>query len=386
MKQKYYSLANILKEKADYNVIYGLRSNGKTFSVKDVILFGFHDKKLGIDINGYLEDGSQGAIIRRMEEDFRKGRGASMWADMVDNPLKGNMIEKASNGKWNNVKFYNMQWYLTKTENGKEIEMDNIPFCYAFALSSAEHYKSNSYPKINKTLLDEFIASVGYLINEFTLYTSILSTIIRDRDGVYNFLCGNSINKVNPYFTEMGLTNCKNQKKNTIDVYRYGESDLKVAVEYTGTLEDDNKKPIKRKSDKYFAFDNPRLKMITTGDWELDIYPHLPYKYKPKDILYIYFIKYENEIYQCEIIDIDSQNKPFTYIHRKTTPIKDGETNIIYSSDYSIEPNHKRKIIHALSNIEKKIVWFFKNERVFYQDNEVGNMIENYIRWCSESK
>ena len=386
MKQKYYSLGNILKEKADYNVIYGLRSNGKTFSVKDLILFGFHDKKLGIDINGYLDDGSQGAIIRRMEEDFRKGRGASMWADMVDNQIKGNMIEKASNGKWNNVKFYNMQWYLTKTENGKEVEIDDTPFCYAFALSSAEHYKSNSYPKINKTLLDEFIASVGYLINEFTLYTSILSTIIRDRDGVYNFLCGNSINKVNPYFTEMGLINCKNQKKNTIDVYRYGESDLRVAVEYTGTLQDDDKKPIKRKSDKYFAFDNPRLKMITTGDWELDIYPHLPYKYKPKDILYIYFIKYENEIYQCEIIDIDSQNKPFTYIHRKTTPIKDGEPNIIYSADYSIEPNHKRKIIHALSNIEKKIVWFFKNERVFYQDNEVGNMIENYIRWCSESK
>lgn len=385
-KKQYYSLKNILQEKADYNVIYGLRSNGKTFSVKDLILFGLHDKKLGIDINGYLDDGSQGAIIRRMEEDFRKGRGSSMWADIVDNPINGNMIEKASNGKWNNVKFYNMQWYLTKTENGKDVEIDNTPFCFAFALSSAEHYKSNSYPGINKTLLDEFIASVGYLINEFTLYTSILSTIIRDRDGVYNFLCGNSINKVNPYFTEMGLTNCKNQKKNTIDVYKYGDSDLKVAVEYTGALEDSNKKPIKRKSDKYFAFNNPRLKMITSGDWELDIYPHLPYKYKPKDIIYKYYIKYEGEIYQCEIIDIDSQNKPFTYIHKKTTPIKDDGYSIIYSPDYSIEPNHKRKIIYALSNLEKKIVWFYKNERVFYQDNEVGNMIENYIRWCSESK
>ena len=383
MKQKYYSLGNILKEKADYNVIYGLRSNGKTFSVKDLILFGFHDKKLGIDINGYLDDGSQGAIIRRMEEDFRKGRGASMWADMVDNQIKGNMIEKASNGKWNNVKFYNMQWYLTKTENGKEVEIDDTPFCYAFALSSAEHYKSNSYPKINKTLLDEFIASVGYLINEFTLYTSILSTIIRDRDGVYNFLCGNSINKVNPYFTEMGLINCKNQKKNTIDVYRYGESDLRVAVEYTGTLQDDDKKPIKRKSDKYFAFDNPRLKMITTGDWELDIYPHLPYKYKPKDILFTYFIEFSGELLQAEVILVN--DSMFTFIHRKTTEIKDPDRDFIYSPEYDPRPNWHRKITAPRSRIEKQIAEMYAKDKVFYADNEVGEIVRNYLVWCGKN-
>lgn len=383
-KNKFYSLQNILKEKADYNVIYGLRSNGKTFSVKHVILFGYHDKKNGINIDGYLDNKSQGAILRRMEEDFRKGRGASMWDDVINNPTFGNMIETHTKGAWNNIKFYNMAWYLTKNVDGKDVEIDDTPFAYAFALSSAEHYKSNAYPNIRLTLLDEFIASVGYLLNEFMMYTSILSTIIRDRDNVINFLCGNSINKVNPYFTEMGLINCKNQEKNTIDVYRYGNSDLKVAVEYTGI--NTNNQASKRKSDKYFAFDNPKLKMITSGDWELDIYPHLLIKYKPKDILYTYYIKYEGEIYQCEIIDVDNQYKPFTYIHKKTTPIKDDGQSIIYSSDYSIEPNHKRKIIYALSNIEKKIVWFFKNDRVFYQDNEVGNMIDNYIKWCEQSK
>ena len=384
MKKKFYNLGRILSYKADYNVIFGKRSNGKTFSVKEVILFGYHDKKLGIDINGYFDDESTGAIIRRMEEDFRKGRGASMWKDIINNEVHGNMIEKASNGKWNNIKFYNFQWFLCRVEDGKEVECDYKPFCYAFALSSAEHYKSNSYPDITKTLLDEFIATIGYLVNEFTLYTSILSTIIRNRTNVINFLCGNSINKVNPYFTEMGLKNAKNMKKDSVDIYSYGESDLKVAVEYTGDTTETSKS--KGTSNKYFAFDNPKLKMITSGDWELDIYPHLPYKYKPKDIIYTYYIKYEDEIYQCEIIDIDTQMKPFTYIHRKTTDIKDDGYSIIYSSDYSIEPNHKRKIIYALSNIEKKIVWFFKNDRVFYQDNEVGNMIDNYIHWCEQAK
>ena len=182
----------------------------------------------------------------------------------------------------------------------------------------------------------------------------------------------------------MGLTKAKTMKQGDLDVYAYGTSELKVAIEYTGNV--DEKKRIKKKSDKYFAFENPRLKMVTTGDWELDIYPHLPYKYKPKDIIYTYFIIFDDEIFQCEIIDIDNQMKPFTFIHQKTTPIKEGETAIIYKQDYSIEPNHKRKIIYALSDIEKKIVWFFQNDRVFYQDNAVGNMIDNYIEWCRNAK
>lgn len=384
MKQQYYSLKRILKEDADYNVIYGERSNGKTFSVKDLISFGFHDKEINID--GYLDNGSQGAIIRRYEEDFRKGKGASMWNDIIENPLKGNILEQKSKGKWNNIKFYSMAWYLSRWEKGKEVEVDDRPFCFAFALSSAEHYKSNSYPLIDKILLDEFIASQGYLINEWSLFVSIVSTIIRDRDNVKIFLCGNTINKINPYFTEMGVAfKTKTMKQGDLNVFYYGEkSELKVAVEYTGSS--DANKRIKKKSDKFFAFDNPRLKMVTQGDWELDIYPHLPYKYKPKDIVYVYFIKYAGDIYQCEIIDIDNQMKPFTYIHRKTTPIKDDGYSIIYSEDYSIEPNHKRKLIYALSSIEKKIVWFYQNERVFYQDNEVGNMIDNYIEWCRNSK
>lgn len=384
MKKIFYSLANILKEDADYNVIYGERSNGKTFSFKHLVLFGFHEN--GININGYLDDSTQSAIIRRFDEDFRKGRGASMWNDIIDNPTHGNMLEKATNGKWNFIKYYSGAFYLAKIEDGKLELTDSEPFCYAFSLNSAEHYKSNSYPKIVYILLDEFIATAnGYLMGEFMLFTSVLSTIIRDRGNVKIFMMGNTINRINPYFKEMGI-NAKDQQQDTIQVYSYGESTLKVAVEYTGSAKDKYNNRLKKKSDKYFAFNNPKLKMITTGAWELDIYPHLPYKYKPKDILYTYYIEYEGEIFQCEIIDVDNKMNPFTYIHKKTTPIKDDGYSIIYSQKYSTLPNHKRKLIYALSNIEKKITWFFKNDRVFYQDNDIGNMIDNYIAWCENSK
>lgn len=376
-KMKYYSLDAILKYDADYYVGFGMRSNGKSFSVKDLILFGYH--KNGIDINGYLDDASQGGLIRRYETDFQKGRGATMFDDIVYNENLGYYLNDKTKGKWNGIKYYSYAWYLVKRDGEDEL-IDDTPFCYAFALNSEEHYKSNQYPKIKNAFLDEFIARDGYLNNEFMAFTSILSTIIRDRDNVKIFLMGNSVNKVNPYFIEMGLYKAKSMKVGTIDLYTYGESGLRVAVEYTDFPAK------KKKSDKYFAFENPKLKMITTGEWELDIYPHLPYKYLPKEIYYTYFIKFYGELFQCEIINKSDMNIWFTYIHRKTTPIKENEESIIYQEEYDARSNYKRKIIYALSNIEKTIVWFFKNDKVFYQDNEVGDMINNYIEWCRNSK
>ena len=87
MKEKFYSLIPILNTAPDakYYMIYGERSNGKTFAVLETILFGQHEKD--VNVNGYLDDGSQGAIIRRYEEDFRGKRGAQMFEGFVNNNI-----------------------------------------------------------------------------------------------------------------------------------------------------------------------------------------------------------------------------------------------------------------------------------------------------------
>lgn len=373
MKTKHFTLKNILEKKADYNIIYGERSNGKTHSVLDLALFGFHAD--GIEINGYLDDGSQLGIIRRWEEDFKGKNGQQLFDGFINNEELGNIIQKRTKGKYNSVFYYSSRWYLQCVdEEGKLIHRDDDPFAFAFSLTSEEHYKSTSYPKIDKILFDEFLTRKYYLPDEFIKFTSILSTIIRLRDNVRIFMCGNTVNKYCPYFAEMGLTNIKKQERGKIDVYTYGDSGLTVAVEYSDF-------PAKKKaSNKYFAFNNPKLQMITNGVWEMNIYPHLPIKYCDKDILYMYFIVFDNEILQCEIITRD--DLLFTYIHRKTTPIKENESNIIYQQNYDVRNNYCRKINHPHSIIEKKIADFFLKEKVFYQDNEVGEIVRNYLNWC----
>lgn len=357
---KYYTLDKILKENADYNLIIGERSNGKTTAC------------LGYGLEEYCKYGYQLAVIRRYDEDFRGKNGTQI----MENLVKLGWVAKFSKGKYNNILYYSQRWYLTLTDEKGIVEKDEKPFAYAFSLTAEQHIKSTSYPDIRNILFDEFLSRDIYLSNEFLLFTSVLSTIIRLRDDVKIFMCGNTINKYCPYFSEMGISNIKKQKKGTIDVYQYGESELKVAVEFSDF-------PSKnKKSNKYFAFNNPKLKMITEGAWEIDIYPHLPLKYVNSNIQYQYYINFDKELLQCEIIYVD--NCLFTYIHRKTTPIKEDDRGYVFQEDYDPRPNYRRKITKPTTPLEKKLLLFFVRDKVFYQDNEVGEIIRNYLEWCKK--
>ena len=198
-------------------------------------------------------------------------------------------------------------------------------------------------------------------------------------DDVVIFMLGNTVNKYCPYFDEMGLRHIKDMKQGEIDVYQLKHTSgkvLKVAVEYCKPFEKG------KKSDFYFAFDNQKLEMITNGIWEIDIYPHCPYRYKPKNILFTYFIEFDRELLQCEIVQID--NICFTFIHRKTTPLKHPETDLVFTTRFDARPNYRRKLTRPNLPIEKMIVEFFATDKIFYQDNEVGELVRNYLIWCNK--
>lgn len=361
MKQKFYSMKNIMEKNAQYNIIIGERSNGKTYAL------------LKYGLENYIKHGKQFAIIRRWNEDFTGKRGQTMFNAIVEN----GEIEKLTRGEWTNIYYYGSKWYLCKydPDTGKRITPET-PIAYGFSISAMEHDKSTAYPNITTIIFDEFISRTAYLPDEFILFMNVCSTIIRHRTNVKIFMLGNTVNKYSPYFSEMGLTHIKSMKQGDIDVYQYGQSELKVAVEYCNT----NSKTGGKDSDFYFAFNNPKLTMITGGTWEIDIYPHLPVKYTPSEILFTYFIIFDDETLQCEIIQ--HEDLLFTYIHRKTTDIKNPETDFIYSTDYSPRYNRVRKITKPVTPLEKKIARFYATDKVFYQNNEVGEIIRNYLVWC----
>ena len=364
-KVKYWNPTKILSYNCYYNLIFGERSNGKTYGVL----------KLGLE--EYMRDGSQVAIIRRWDEDFKGKRGAQMYSNLI----KSGEISRVTNGKWTTVYSYSGRWYLAKVDpkNEEKLIIDKKPCAFGFALTAQEHDKSTGYPDVKTVFFDEFITRESYLPNEFVMFMNVLSTIIRDRDDVKIFMCGNTVNKYCPYFNEMGLTNVKYQKKDTIDVYQYGESKLRVAVEYSDGITKEGKK-----SDFYFAFNNPKLKMITQGEWEIAIYPHCPIKYLPKDVKFRYYIEFDKELLECEIVVM--QDRTFTFIHRKTTPIKYPDTDLVFSQGFDSRPNYRRKLNKPHDDLGKKLISYFQKEKVYYQDNEVGEIVRNYLLWCTSDK
>ncbi len=359
MRNKFYSLKNILSKNAQYNMIFGERSNGKTYAV------------LKYALENYAKDHKQLAIVRRWTDDFTGKRGQTMFDALVSN----GEVTKITGGNWTNIYYYGSKWYFCRYEKEKRVT-DEKPFAYGFSISAMEHDKSTSYPDITTICFDEFLTRTMYLPDEFVLFMNVISTIVRHRTDVKIFMLGNTVNKYCPYFKEMGLTHIKEMKAGDIDLYHYGDSELKVAVEYI--------KPNKagKDSDFYFAFDNPKLNMITGGTWEIDIYPHCPVKYKPADIAFTYFIEFSGDLLQCEVVCCD--NVTFTFIHRKTTDLKHKDTDLIYTTEHSAKPNYRRRITVPRSRLEEKIAEYYRKDKIFYSDNEVGEIVRNYLMWCGK--
>ena len=360
-KPKFYSLRKIVTYDSIYNMIIGERSNGKTFAVLERIL------------KNYLNNGSQGAVIRRWSDDFKRHRGQQMFEGIVS---AGLLI----NTGWDGIDYKAGEWTLYKFDDELDKKVyDRQPFCYAFALSTMEHDKSTSYSNVRTILFDEFLTRSNYLVDEFTLFMNTISTIIRYRDDVKIYMCANTVNKSAPYFAEMGLKHVSMMKPGTIDLYRYGDSGLTVAVEYCGSSEHVRES---KPSDKYFAFENPKLQMITGGAWEMNVYPHCPMRYRPKDVRKTFFIIWEEDILQCEIVYVNKVD--FMFIHRKTTPIQDEDKDLIFSVTSDPRRNWRRNILKPYDKIGQTIASYFNQDRVYYQNNEIGEIVRNYLMYCSK--
>lgn len=364
-KLKYYDIAHLVKDYPDayYYMAFGERSNGKTYSA------------LNYALERYFKHGEQFAYIRRFGEDVKRKNLQTLMSAHVENGV----ISALSGNTFSSVNYTGGKFIACDYDEGTgKLTSDKNPMGYAFDLNAMEHHKSTSYPRVTTIIFDEFLSRQGYLTNEFVLFMNTLSTIIRDRMNVKIFLIGNTVNKYCPYFTEMGLNHIKDQKPGSTDVYTYADSGLSVVVEYC----DPTAKRGGKNSDVYFAFDNPQLKMITSGSWEIAIYPHLSKKYRPKDVMYNFFVLFDDSLLHGEIIVTDSDY--YIFIHPKTTPVKDESEDIVYTNKPNEQWNYRVGIYNQCDQLSLMISRMISENRVFYSDNETGEILRNYLMWAAQ--
>ena len=372
---KYFQLDPLLKKfpNSQYYIFYGLRSNGKTHAACEKILTTHIN-------SGYK---TQGAIVRRWDVDFKGKRAASYFDSLVHDGNGVNKIKKYTNGKYDRVAYQSGRWYLAywDDELNKMITAPD-PFCFAFALTNMEHEKGNSYPGLHNGFIffDEFMTRGMYLPNnEFVTFMQMISTLVRGDNTIKILMAANTVDMIGcPYFKEMGLTHVKNMKQGDTELYTYGNSKLQVAVHFCDA-------PLEGKpSDVYFAFDNPRLKLITTGDAEFDIYPHMTETVSPADIVFTYFIIYDDVTMQCNVVNKD--NETFTFIHRKTTKLKHEDKDIIFTTEANTKNNYSGRLTKPINKAIRKLYWYYVANKVFYSDNEIGETVARYLYWCNNNK
>ena len=178
-KRKYYSLDAIKKKNATYNVIFGERSNGKTYAL------------LKHCVSEWVKNKTQIAYLRRWKEDITGRRASQLFSGLVDN----GEIPKLTKGEFEGVHYFAGKWYLCNYDaERKAVYSDMDVIAYAFALSDVEHDKSTSYPNITTIVFDEFLTNKLYLNDEFVLFMNVVSTIVRRRENVKIYMLGNTVN------------------------------------------------------------------------------------------------------------------------------------------------------------------------------------------------
>lgn len=356
-----YSINDILNTKADYNLILSTKSTGKTSKVLEWVLrqcaaSGFTDTF---------------AYVRRWSTDVTRALASTYF----DNVKKYNDLKSITG--YDELVYDGGRFYNARKKDGKPIP-EGSPVGYVFTLSATEHISSAAFPSIKYIVFDEFVSVRSNLPNEFLTFTVLVSNIVRLRNDVKIFMLGNLHSRHDLYFREMGLKKIKTQKSGTIDVYKVDRPDLfdgtlTIAVEICGESR------AKRKSNKYFAFENAKLSTVVSDKWTMDLYPHLPkhLKFRPSDVIASCLFLCEEQTYQGELIVKEGQR--YVNVHPRTAEWAYDDDYTIYASNVVPYINGRRGLWDARNRVDEAVRECYERGLFFYSDNETGDDVTHLI-------
>ena len=328
-KITHYSLDNIEKENADFNLIWGEKGNGKSYQVKH---------KRGV--LKYLETGSRFILLRRWKDEVTTEKVEHYFAD-VD-------IYKITNTQYNCITTYRKSIYLSNydPETAKTTRGEKIG--YVMALSQEQNYSGCSFLDVEDIIFEEFMSRNEYISNEANKLMYLYSTIDRKRHKVKVWLAGNTVSRVCPYIQDWDLHKIiSTQKQGTIITKEipageeFGQTIYaKLAIEYC-----------KSTGKSSFVF-GKAADMINKGEWQSDPQPHLPKSVNCYDSKLKIIFNFKTFTFIGDYL-IDKETKEDVwYIYPYSGKIKD---NTVVISDQVKTSNYWQRNIYDTQ---------FKNEKL----------------------
>ena len=349
-KQIYYNIDNIDKLNCTYNLIFGEKSNGKSYQIKT--------KKM---IEKFIKTRRRFILMRRWEIDMKNNWVESYFSN-VD-------IQKLTDNKYNTVVKFRNEIYLAnnildehnsvKTKRGEKIG-------YAISVSQEQHFSSGDFTDCDDIILEEFMERGNYIPNEVSKFMAFYSTVDRKRGTTRVWLIGNTITKANPYIYEWGLNNVIRKMKQgdikKISVKNTEGQEISLAIEYC-----------KSSGGKSMTI-GKNASMIDKGSWQSDSQPHLPKSRKEYKCVMRVVFDYQGFRFLGEFL-IDKKTQEYCwYVVPKYSNIK--KNTFVFSDIVKINQYWQRNIYDiSVPNKKLKLFFFdtFRESNIFYSDDLTRN-------------
>ena len=357
-KITHYNMDAIDAENATINIIFGERSNGKSYQVK-------HKK----GVLKYLNTGKRFILMRRWKEEISTDKIEQYFAD-VD-------VNKLTDGRYNCITVYRKQLYLSfydfdsgSTKRGEKIG-------YVVALSTEQNYAGASYLDVEDIIFEEFMSRSEYLANESDKLMNFRSTVDRKRNVVKIWMVGNSISRVCPYINDWDLHHIiSNQKQGTIETTELPtgtfddngqEITLKCAIEYC--------RPSGQTS---YAIGKHR-DMLNKGSWQTDPQPHLPKSYNEYTVMFRFMFLYKSFKFCCEYLKDNETFDVCWFIYPYKGKID--KKTIVFSDIIKVSKYWQRDIYNT--NFKNKVLndlfKTFRENMIFYSSDLCGTDFKQVI-------
>lgn len=354
----HYNLDELDKQNAIINILYGERSNGKSWQLK-------HKK----GVLKYLKTGKRFILMRRWKEEITTEKIEQYFTD-VD-------VIGLTDGKYNCISMYKKQLFLSNYDNesGKTKRGEKIG--YVVALSTEQNYAGASYLDVDDIIFEEFMSRSVYIAGESDKLMNFRSTVDRKRNTTKLWLVGNSISRVCPYINDWDLHKIiSNQKQGTIESIELG----------TGT-DDENGNEITLKCSIEFCANTGNTSyaigkhkdMLNKGSWQSDPQPHLPKSYNCYKMLYRIMFQYQSFKFIGEYL-LDNEDKHTCwYIYPFDGEIKDDI--VVFSDVVKTSPYWQRDIYNPSFKNQKlkDLLKTFKENQIFYATDLCGTDFKQVI-------
>ena len=375
----HYSMDEIDKKGALFNIIWGERSNGKSWQLKhkkgvlnylqntDSYYTDYNTKEV---IKETIKKGTRFILMRRWKEEITTEKIEKYFADVDINTL--------TDGEFNCITMYRKTLYLSKYnyETCKTTRYDVIG--YVVALSTEQNYAGASYLDVSDIIFEEFMSRSIYLADEPTKLINFWSTVDRQRGKTRVWLVGNTISRVCPYLNEWGLQEIiTRQKQGDINIKWMSTGDydkitgkeifIKLAIEYC-------------KSNNRTSFAIGKHKdMINKGDWQSDPQPHLPKSKKEYHVLYRMIFQYQSFKFMAEYLFDKNTSDKVWFIYPYYGKIKD--KILVISDEIKTSPYWQRNIYDlTLKNDKvKNLCKTFRENQIFYSSDLCGTDFKQVI-------